>query len=52
MTDIYISAEDQERIDALVRQFRSQVEHIYAMAYLAGAIAQAEDDRRKLKEAA
>lgn len=41
MPDIEISAEDQERIDAMVEQYRHSLTNLYKMAYLAGSIEQA-----------
>ena len=44
-----ISDEDRERIEAMVAQFRSQIENLYNIAYLQGSIAQVEEDRARLK---
>ena len=52
MDDVRISSEDQERIDAMVRQYRSQVENLYRIAYLQGAIDQSTEDRDKLRASA
>ena len=52
MDEVIISADDQERIDAMVRQYRNQITNLYRIAYMQGAIDQAEEDKRKLREAA
>lgn len=52
MADVPISAEDQERIEGMVRQYRSQIENLYRVAYLQGAIDQANEDRAKLRREA
>ena len=40
---------DRERIDAMVAQFRNQIENLYSVAYLQGAIDQVEADRAKMR---
>ena len=40
---------DRERIDQMVMAYRHQLERLYEMAFIAGAIAQVEDDRAKLR---
>ena len=40
---------DRERIDAMVAQYRHSIERLYEMAYLQGQIAQAEEERAKLR---
>ena len=40
---------DRERIDAMVAQFRNQIENLYSVAYLQGAIDQVEQDRAKMR---
>ena len=41
---------DRERMEAMVAQFRSQIENLYSVAYLQGAIDQVEADRDKLRK--
>ena len=43
---------DRERIDAMVAQYRHSIERLYEVAYLQGAIDQAEADRAKLRKKA
>lgn len=46
---IRIPQEDLERIEQEVAAYRRKLEWLYEMAYIAGQIKQAEDDRAKLK---
>jgi hypothetical protein len=50
--DVLISAADQERIDAMVAQYRHSIEHLYRIAYLQGQIDEGNDALRKMKERA
>ena len=43
---------DRERIDAIVAQFRNQIENLYSVAYIQGQIDQANETRKMLKEGA
>lgn len=52
MDEIVIMPQDQERIDAMVAQYRHSLENLYRIAYLQGQIDQNVADLRKLKEAA
>ena len=52
MDDVQISPQDLERIEAMVRQYRHQIENLYRMAYLQGSIDQATEDRNKLRREA
>lgn len=47
--DIIIPADDQQRIDALVSDFRHRIENLYRMAYLQGQIASETEARDKIK---
>lgn len=38
MDDLPIQQEDRERIESMVRQYRSQIENLYRMGYLQGQI--------------
>lgn len=49
--DVKIPQDDQERIVAMVGQYRHQIENLYRMAYLQGAIDQNIEDGKKMKEA-
>ena len=42
-------ASDRERIEAMVAQFRNQIENLYSVAYLQGKIDQCEEDREKMR---
>lgn len=48
-TDIPIPADDRERIEQMVRQYRHSIENLYRMAWLQGSIEQVEIDRDALK---
>lgn len=52
MDEVIISAADQQRIDDMVRQYRHQIENLYRIAYLQGAIDQSKEDAAKLRAAA
>ena len=41
---------DRERIDAMVAQFRNQIENLYSVAYLQGQIDQCQADPDKLRK--
>ena len=44
-----IPAEDRERIESLVAQYRSQVENLYRMAYMQGEIDSSKTVVKKLR---
>ena len=47
-----ISAEDRDRIEQMVAQFRHQIENLYNIAYLQGQLDQGEADLVKMKRGA
>ena len=49
MDEIPIKPEDAERIDGMVRQYRSQIENLYRIAYLQGAIDAETEAVRKMR---
>ncbi len=50
--DVVITAEDQERIEAMVAVYRSQITNLYKMAYLQGAMEQVQKERDALRRVA
>ncbi len=52
MDDVQISAEDQERIDGMVEDYRRKLTNLYMIAYLKGAIDEAKDTTMKLRKVA
>lgn len=49
MDDFPIPQRDQERIDSMVAQYRSQIENLYRIAHIQGQIDADNDTVKKLK---
>ena len=52
MTEVPMPADDRDRINAMVDQYRHQIERLYEVAYLQGQIDQQIEERDKLRKEA
>ena len=49
MTEVPMPADDRDRINAMVDQYRHQIERLYEVAYLQGQVDQQIEERDKLQ---